>query len=115
MVTVIDFGGIGAPSWTILRGPPNTDVLGIIPLMLNVHDERSAREQLHSGYLHGGGWHHFEGFTFYPETKEIRYPGDPPYQPIAIARLRDEAIILYPHAWVMVLQKDGTFEISRMD
>jgi hypothetical protein len=30
-------------------------------------------------------------------------------------KLRDEVILVYPHSWVLILQKGGSFEICRMD
>lgn len=89
--------------------------LGIIPLMLSEVDPRPAKDQLHSGYLHGGGWRPFEGFTLDPETLDLNYPGDPPTKAAARITLRDETIVVYEHAWVMILQKDGSYEIARMD
>jgi hypothetical protein len=28
---------------------------------------------------------------------------------------RDELVLLFPHSWVLVMQKDGTWEVARMD
>jgi hypothetical protein len=91
------------------------DMLGLIPLWLDVSDPRPAAEQLNANYQHGGGWRPFSGFTFNPESRTLYYPGDPPMKPLAEAPFRDETIFFYPHSWIMILQKDGTFEISRMD
>jgi hypothetical protein len=90
------------------------DHVGIIPLWLHEEDPRPAREQLNSNYGHGGGWQPFKGFKLL-RNHSIQYPGDPPLQPLAIMRLRDEMIAVYPHSWVMILQKDGSHEICRMD
>lgn len=46
-----------------------------------------------------------------PETYVIKYPGDPPFPPVARMRLRDEVILVYPCAWVTIIQKDGSYEI----
>lgn len=92
----------------------NSEVLGLIPLFLNEHDERPAAEQFNEHYAHGGGWRPFEGFTM-EEDQSIIYPGDLALRPIARATLREEKIIVYPLAWVAVVQLDGSFEISRMD
>ena len=43
------------------------------------------------------------------------YPGDPPLRPIGYTTLRDEVVVFYPYAFVMVKQPDGTFEAARMD
>ena len=102
MVTVVLLNG-GTP-----------DDFGLIPLMLNEDDPSPAREQLDRQYQHGGGWQPFAGFKLL-RNHSIKYPGDPELKPLAIMRLRGEMIAVYPHAWVMILQKDGSFEICRMD
>lgn len=92
-------------------------MLGIIPEWLSEQDPRPAREQLHSAYGHGGGWRPFEGFTM--ASKEdlywLLYPGDPPTRSLAYCMLRNEIVIVYEHAWVAIRQKDGSFEVCRMD
>jgi hypothetical protein len=45
----------------------------------------------------------------------LRYPGDPPLNPLAQARLRDELIVFYDHAIVAIVQEDGSFEVARID
>ena len=45
----------------------------------------------------------------------LHYPGDPSFSPVALMVLRDEQIFVYPYAWVMILQQDGSYEIARMD
>jgi len=90
------------------------DAVGIIPLWLNEKDPRPAKDQLDDHYRHGGGWQPFEGFTLQRDSS-IKYPGDPAHKPRAMMKLRDEVILMYDHAWVLILQKDGTFEICRMD
>lgn len=90
------------------------EMLGLIPAFLQQADRRSAAEQFNERYAHGGGWRPFEGFSLRPNGC-IKYPGDPEKWPLAQAKLRDETIRIYQGAWVMVLQPDGSFEISRMD
>lgn len=93
------------------------DMLGIIPEFISALGQRPAREQLHTAYAHGGGWQPFTGFTLRGNRPkwELKYPGDPAYRAAAFAKLRDETIIIFPHAWVVVLQADGTWECARMD
>jgi hypothetical protein len=92
--------------------------LGELPLMLDDDDPRSAREQLHANYAHGGGWQPFDGFTVLEDLR-IKYPGDPALSPRAVMRLRQDALVLmYDHDWVMIVDRTGaqpTFEIARMD
>lgn len=107
------------------RAPALANAVGMIPAFLSESDPRSAREQLNSNYAHGSGWRPFNGFKLSPGVEpdmldgdsipNIQYPGDPALPPLAYAMLRDEMIIVYPHAWVMILQPDGSHEISRMD
>ena len=80
--------------------------------MLSEDDPRPAAEQFQTNYPFGG-WHPFEGFKLSGTT--LKYPGDPPLMPIAETALRDERIFLYQSAWVMILQPDGTFSVSRLD
>lgn len=98
-----------------LTSPLHPDMLGFIPMFLHENDPRPAKEQLDSNYQHGGGWNSFNGFTLNKETMAITYPGDPALYPFAVGTLRDEKIYIYPYAWVLILQPDGSFEISRMD
>jgi len=98
-----------------LKHPRATyDHLGLIPLFLSEFDRRPAREQFHDNYSHGGGWNPFSGFTMLP-SGDLRYPGDPPTRLLAEARLRDEIIRIYEHAWVAIIQPDNSFEIARLD
>jgi hypothetical protein len=90
------------------------DHVGLLIDMLSACDPRPAREQLHTGYLHGGGWNPFKGFTLSPNNK-LHYPGDPPTRPMAQAMLGDELIVVYKHAWVAIIQPDRSFEVCRMD
>lgn len=94
------------------KAPPHV-VWGYIPTFLSLDDPRTAREQFNEHYI--SGWQPFKGFTFNKDTLSLKYPGDPAYKPVSEMQFRDERIILYPHAWVLVLQKDGTWEVCRMD
>lgn len=99
--------------WIALHPHLTPDHLGYIPSFLSVHDPRPAAEQIASNYV--AGWNPFSGFTVNPKTKVLSYPGDPPFGPVARTRLRDEELYFYPHSWFMVLQKDGSHEIARLD
>jgi hypothetical protein len=89
------------------------DSLGFIPEFLSIDNPQPAKEQIHNTYV--SGWHAFQGFTMDPETHVLTYPEDPPFPPLAQARLRDELILFYDCAWVAIVQKDGSFEIARLD
>lgn len=89
------------------------DVWGFIPSFLYEDDPRSVREQFNERYV--SGWSPFKGFTYDPETFTLTYPEDPPLEAISTMTFRDETIHIYPHAWVAVVQKDGTYEVCRMD
>lgn len=88
---------------------------GLIPDMLRTADPRPAREQFDAAYAHGGGWAPFRGFKFNAKNQSITYPGDPSLLPLARGKLRDEIILIYPYAWVGILQPNGDFEVARMD
>lgn len=102
------------PTWEMLHPAMSYDNLGYLPQFLSIEDERSAKEQLHDNYAHGGGWFPFKGFKMI-EGNALKYPGDPAYHPLAKTTLRDETIFFYPHAWVAIVQKDGSYEVARMD
>lgn len=93
------------------------DLVGLMPDFLSEFSSDDAVTQLHRNYTHGGGWHDFNGFTLDndPEAPRLNYPGDPPTEAIAYWSLRDELIILFDHAWVAVVQKDGSFRVAIMD
>lgn len=93
------------------------DLVGYIPMGLNADDPRDAVTQLHDSYGHGGGWNDFEGFDFRDSETNPRliYSGDPPTDAVAFWKIRDERIILFDHAWVAVVQSDGSFRVARMD
>lgn len=101
--------------WDTLH-PRAGDLVGHLPEFLSVADPRPAKEQFDMAYAHGGGWHPMKGWAM-PDTLtgRLKYPGDPAYVAVARAELRDEVIFVYEHAWVSIVQKDGTFEVARMD
>lgn len=91
------------------------DDLGLIPYFLDPQNPDNAAVQFNRAYRHGGGWKPFHGFKLQSANMTLSYPGDPPMKPFAVTQLRDEKVYVYPHAWVLVLQPSGTFEVSRMD
>lgn len=96
------------------------DYLGPIPSFLSKDNPKSAKEQIHDNYRHGGGWNTFDDnvrrkYQVLQEGERLKYPGDPPFRAIAWAKLRNEKIIVYEHAWVMIQDDDGTYEIARID
>lgn len=91
------------------------DMLGLIPMMFTDAVQVSVKEQINQNYRHGGGWQPMQGWRFTPETGVLSYTGDPPYRPIAKAQVGEETVYVYQHAWVCIVQKDGTFEVARMD
>lgn len=94
--------------------PQGADLVGYIPEFLSPDDPRPAKEQFNDAYAHGGGWNPMEGWELLP-LRRLKYPGDPPLKPVAELILRDETILVYPHAWVAIVQADGSFEVARMD
>ena len=89
------------------------DELGFLPEMIDQDDPRPAKEQFDANYGHGGGWRPMKGFTV--KGFVLRYPGDPPYEPIAMWPLRDEMIVVYQYGFFAVFQKGGSFECARLD
>ena len=93
---------------------PGVD-LGFLPSFLSEANPLPAAKQIDQNYQHGGGWNPQSGFTLHRETLALSYPGDPPMRPLAAAKLRDQMIYFYDYSYVMVLEKDGTFECARVD
>jgi hypothetical protein len=103
--------GVKLVRWTLLY--PGID-LGLLEQMLDANDPRPAREQFDANYQHGGGWFPIEGVKLL-DNDCLKYPGDPPFRPLAEARLRDELIRFYEHDLVAIIQPDRRFEVARMD
>lgn len=103
--------------WTMLHPKVTPEHLGFLPSFLSEDDPRPAREQIDTGYAHGGGWRPFgqDRWTLDPGTTVLRYPGDPPMRPLATTSLRKERLYFYDHAVLMILQPDGAFEVGRVD
>jgi hypothetical protein len=97
--------------WAMLVDAPAEDVLGYIPSFLSEDDPRPAREQFDEHYI--GGWHPQDGFTM--KGKYLLFPGDPPLEPLAFTMFGEEAIIMYPHSYVAIVQPDSSFQVARMD
>lgn len=89
-------------------------IVGIIPEFLDERDPRPAAEQIDSGYAHGGGWSPMPKWKLL-RSGRIYYPGDPAYQPLASATLRDETILVYQSGITAIIQKNGKFEVARLD
>jgi hypothetical protein len=104
------------PIWTLLHHRMTSEHLGpYLPTFLVIEDERKAAEQFNERYKFGG-WRPFGQDKFkLMENHLLKYPGDPPQQPLAITHLRDELILLYPSDVVVIKQPDGSFEVCRMD
>lgn len=89
------------------------DDWGYIPSFLSENDPRPAREQINDNYQ--GGWHSMRGMTLNVSTLVMTYPGDPPYRSMGTLEFRNELIVLYPYSIVAIVQKDGTYEVARLD
>jgi hypothetical protein len=99
--------------WELLHPKMTMEHLGYIHIFFFEDDPRPAAQQIHSRY-HFGGWQPFDGFTL-AKDNSLTYPEDPPIEPLAQAKLRDEMILFYPHSWVAIVQPDRTFEVARID
>jgi hypothetical protein len=102
-------------TWVTCHPGATFDMLGFLPEMLYQTDPRPAWKQFNEHYRHGGGWNPFKGHTLNLDRLTLKYPGDPPMRALAETQLRDERIIVFECAWVVIIQKDGSYEIARMD
>ena len=93
------------------------NVVGFIPQFISEHDERPAKEQINEAYAHGGGWHSFKGFEliYKGDHLELQYPDDPPMQELSRAEFRDELLVFFESSWLAIIQKDGSFDVARLD
>lgn len=94
--------------------------LGLLPQFFSSSDPRPARDQLHEAYAHGGGVLPFDGFEGRfdfedPFNSHIDYPDDPPLFPVGWTLLREELILVFPYAWVAIVQPNGEFIVTRCD
>lgn len=107
--------GQGFLIWLHYRGVD----LGLLPGFIRENDPRDAVTQLHEAYAHAGGWRDFSGFTLSRDKTwdkfDLLYPGDPPMRARAATVHGSELVILFQHDWVAVIQRNGTYRVSRMD
>jgi hypothetical protein len=88
--------------------------LGLLPDIVSSKDPRSVKEQIEDKYRHGGGWRPINNFTMRGQI--LYYPGDPPFKPNAYIQIRDELVIFYQMGSLLaVIQKDSSFEVTRVD
>lgn len=102
--------GVSEVKWVMKHKLATMDMLGLVPYFIHDDDPDPAAKQFEKRYI--GGWLPQTDFKMY----ENRIVGDGPiYRLIAEAQLRDETIRFYDGSWVAIIQKDGSFEVSRMD
>lgn len=89
--------------------------LGYIPSFLDGKSDLPAAQQITANYPFGG-WMPFQGFKMLPDGN-LSYPSDPPTQALWQTHLpkTGEIVTVYEHAWVQIMQKDGTWEVARLD
>ena len=104
------------------------DATGIIPTFLHRNNPAPPVEQLRDAYGH---WRPMDGWTYDKTDNSITYLdgetvlGAEKYLPwVELQLLPPDGenvvpnpckIFIYRHAWVCIVQPDGTFEVSRMD
>ena len=108
--------------WAWKQTAPFEACVGYVPTMVNNVDT-DAVKQLHENYAHGGGWVPFRSFRVEKDRTghyTLNYPDDPPYVQIAQGWLpaTKQLVVMFPSAWVMVVDKaenGETYRIARMD
>lgn len=108
------------------------DHLGLIPQFLWDSDPRPAIEQIDERYAHGGGWRPMDKFLplgayNFAEgvAPKLRYPGDPPFQPYAMAVLHGEeehfgnapleVFVIYEYAICAIFRDGELYSVARLD
>jgi hypothetical protein len=94
--------------------PRGLDLVGCIPEFFDEADLRPARVQIDDRYV--SGWRPTRAGIVVGPDLSLSIEGYPQaFQPMAEARLRDETILIYPRAWVMIMQPDGSYEVAHVD
>jgi hypothetical protein len=102
----------------------NPEMLGMLPQIFGVveHEGKTAKEMVNLEYGHGGGWHPFGGDKWSIQhllgQDVLSYGTDDDaeaYRIVASWKVGDETVRLWEGSWVSITQKDGAFEVSRMD
>lgn len=105
--------------WMQKNPRAHQDHLGFIPTFFMLSDERPAAEQIQARYI--SGWHPLRGADRYElgPNNELTYHAvdgsDPPMPVLWEMQFRDEVVRVYQYGITAVFQKDGTFEVSRLD
>lgn len=109
-------------TWALLHPRATAEHLGHLVEFLAVSDPRPVREQINERYAHGGGWRpsNPKYWRVSADQQRLTYDGkgeepDEHFGVIASCLVREELVILFENSWVGIFQKDGTFEIARMD
>ena len=89
------------------------ETLGFIPSFLDANDPRGAAAQINDAYV--SGWSPMKGFELGLNPVSLKYPGDPRMYAVSHTTLRQERLYLFPSAWLLILQPDNSFEVSRID
>ena len=100
--------------WQFLHPQMTINHLGFIKDWLSELNPADAVEQIDRNYRHGGGWFDCNGFKMRGQGV-LFGAGDPPLWPLAKTHLRNETIYFYQHAWVAVVQPNGSYRVARID
>lgn len=101
--------------WELLHPDMTPEHLGFLPFIISPGDNRPVEEQINERYQHGGGWRPNYKWAMDPDTKAITFLGDKPLLPIARIQVNDETVYVYDHAYVAIVEADGSYEVARMD
>lgn len=101
--------------WVLMHPKMTPEHLGLIPLWISVNDPDPLWKQIDKNYQHGGGWQKMYVTWKMDKDHVLHFPGDPPLKPLAWCAVRDETLYFYDHAIVNIVQKDGSFEVARID
>ena len=94
------------------RVPNAEQHLGRIPLLFNPDCADPAWLQLRDNYPEG--WNPEAGGWTLTGDEYLIYPGLPPVAPSAFAYLHDEKLLVYPAGWLVVVQPDGEYTVTRV-
>lgn len=126
-----DFPKVEGTEPTVWTKPDGTQAtsgaygdIGFLDQIFLKGDARTAAEQINDRYAHGGGYFpaRHDGWLVKNGGEAIVYPvpedegGDEVYNAIATTTLDNgQKVTLYPSGWVLIMETNGEWNLTRMD
>lgn len=112
--------GVVCAGWDYIHPRATADHLGYLPSFIDITSPTPLAEQINANYQ--SGWNSFgQGqWRINRDAKPaptLQYPGDPTLFPIAMYHHKptDETLYFYDASIACIMQKDGKFDVARID